>query len=821
MLTLRQVERHLDGAADILRFNASAAEMRSCLVGTLLLKHCSDEHDALLGRPAGAARPPFTVPPAASWRHLESKPRDAGTARMLDEALRALEAANPALDGAAAAFRFTRAAGPAASWDATLGRLIGHFSRVRLASGDFEFPDLPGAAYEYLLTELTGSGGKTLGEFYTPRGVAVLMTRLAGPRPGASVYDPCCGSGGLLACAADEAAADWGGVLQVHGQDLNPASVAIAKVNMMLRGAPADLRAGDTLASPAHLAPDGSLARFDRVLANPPFSSSYRRGDLTRLDRFTFGWPPETGKKADLLFAQHVLAVLQPGGLGAVVMPHGVLFRGGREQDIRREIIAADRLAAVIGLPANLFYGTAIPACVLILRGPAPRPRARQGQVLFVNAEREYTPGRVQDRLDDSHIAKIELAWREFRDVPGFARVVTAAELKDAGWNLNIRRYVDPSPPPEPQDLGAHLHGGVPDAEIAGHRDRFAAYGIDVTALFSPAARRPGYRDFPGGGWEAAASQIPALAARRQEELGEAFSTWWEHCSRQLTGLAGTGMLAGARRSLTGSFTAALEPQGTVSRHGLAGVIAGWLEEFRYDLRVLANHGFSGVAGSWLAAALDPGPGRTAGETRLAQLLAPDLLGEAEAARSRRDGLAAQVAAATAAPEGTGDDEDPGDVPDGFPVPAGRVRELRADLAAARKTVKESEGELPTRLQARAAALDAAGQQEMVLSALRAGLAARLDAEFAAGVRGLSERYRTWAGKYAVSLREIEKQRGEAEARVMEHLAALGYAAPPAGRREPPPAGDPDPARPARVRPPRPAARPAVAAEGDRRGPAR
>lgn len=611
------------------------------------------------------------------------------------------------------------------------------------------------------------------------------MARLIAPQPGMSVYDPCCGSGGLLACALEDAAAGRT-ALTVHGQELNPATLAIAKVNMALRGCTADLRAGDTLADPAHPGPGGGLARFDRVLANPPFSAGYRREDLRHAERFAFGWAPEKGK-ADLMFAQHVLAVLEPDGAGAVVMPHGALFRGGREKDIRRAIIAADRLEAVIGLPPNLFHGTAIPACVLILRGAAPRPPSRQGRVLFISAEREYTAGRARNRMDDRHIAKAVLAYREFRDVPGLARVVTAAELEEAGWNLNIRRYCDPSPPEEPQDIRAHLHGGVPDGEIAAYRDRFAAYGIDVSALFSPAARMPGYRDFPDGGWQAAADQIPAMAARRKAELGEAFSAWWAGCARQVTGLAGSGRLTETRRELADSFTAALEPLGMTGRHALAGVVEGWLGEFQYDFQVLARHGFGGLAASWLAEALEQGPAQAdenSRGSRLASFLAPDLLGELGNARGHRDELAGQAAAAAVPPQDPQDGEE--HAGDSLASPA-RLRDLRSALAAARTAVKELERDLPGRLQARAGDLSAAGREAMILSALRAGLAERLDAEFTAGTRELQDRYRTWAGKYAVSQDDLERQYNDARDRVAGYLQDLGYNDPLPERQEPHP----------------------------------
>jgi type I restriction enzyme M protein len=211
--------------------------------------------------------------------------------------------------------------------------------------------------------------------------------------------------------------------------------------------------------------------RFDRVITNPPFSQNYSREGMTFPGRFRYGFAPETGKKGDLMFVQHMLAVLRPGGMVATVMPHGVLFRGGVEKEIRKGLVEDDLLEAVIGLPPNLFYGTGIPACILVLRAKGAKSAERQRKVLFINADAEYYAGRAQNYLRPEHIEKIVSAFDDFADVPGYAAVVSHADLVANDWNLNIRRYADNAPPPEPQDVRAHLLGGVPKAEVAARQD--------------------------------------------------------------------------------------------------------------------------------------------------------------------------------------------------------------------------------------------------------------------------------------------------------------------------------------------------------------
>ena len=390
------------------------------IFGMLFLKRCSDvfeaEHDRIVGRKVEQGMiqdeaevrygenpdyyDGFFVPERARWRYPQSRLGDATEpyGGVLDKALGALSEHNESLEHVLDHISFMRAQGTKriVSDDACKD-LVRHFSRHKLRNEDFQFSDLLGAAYEFLINMFAESAGKKGGDFYTPRDVIRLMVRILKPRPGLSVYDPTCGSGGMLIISREFVEQSGGDPtnLRLCGQVNDASAWSICKLNMLLHGVPgADIQLADTLLHPMHR-DGGELERFDRVIANPPFSQNYTRSNMEFPECFRWGWCPTSGKKGDLMFAQHMLAVCKPGGMVATVMPHGVLFRGGAEKEIRRKWLEQDLVEAVIGLPPNLFYGAGIPACILVLRPNLSgqslnphKPAERRGQVLFVNADR-------------------------------------------------------------------------------------------------------------------------------------------------------------------------------------------------------------------------------------------------------------------------------------------------------------------------------------------------------------------------------------------------------------------------------------------------
>lgn len=447
-ITQQELESYLWGAAVLLRGLIDAGDYKQFIFPLLFFKRVSDvwdeEYQAALAESGGdlsyakfAENHRFQIPEGAHWNDVRQAAKNVGA--VIQKAMRAIESANPdLLDGIFGDAPWTnRERLP----DETLKNLVEHFSTQTLSVVNVPEDEL-GNAYEYLIKKFADDSGHTAAEFYTNRTVVHLMTQLLSPQAGESIYDPTCGTGGMLISALDEVKRSGGEyrTLRLYGQERNLITSSIARMNLFLHGVEdfAIIR-GDTLADPKHIEGD-RLRQFDVILANPPYSiKQWDRGafEQDKWGRNFLGTPPQG--RADYAFQQHILGSLTPKGRCAVLWPHGVLFRN-EEQSMRAKMVEKDWVEAVIGLGPNLFYNSPMESCIVVCN--RNKSKARKGKVLFIDALTEVTRERAQSFLKPEHQRRIIDAFKAFADVPGFAKVVPVGEIIAAAANLSIPMHV-------------------------------------------------------------------------------------------------------------------------------------------------------------------------------------------------------------------------------------------------------------------------------------------------------------------------------------------------------------------------------------------
>lgn len=469
-LTLQQLESKLWECADVLRGELSATQYMDYIFGMLFLKRMNDEFSAereirfkefkeqgmveeeieeLLNDPS--IYETFYIPQQARWDKLKNLNLNIGPE--LDKAFKAIEdePKNSELIGVLTTVNYNdKERVP----DKKLSQLLLIFDSMNFSNEYLESEDILGDAYQYLIKQFADEGGKKGGEFYTPTEVVKIMVNLLKPEEGDRIYDPTCGSGGMLIQSIQYIKEHGGNYKNVslYGQEINLSTWAICKMNMLLHGAKgADIQKGDTIREPKHTE-GGVLKTYDKVLANPPFSLKnwgLEEASADEFHRFSYGLPPKS--YGDLAFVSHMVASLNQKGKMASVVPHGVLFRGGAEQTIRTGFLKDDLIEAVIGLPQNIFYGTGIPAAIIVIN--ENKAEERRNKVIFIDSSNDFVKDGNKNKLRDEDIEKIVKAFDEYKDVEKYASVVKLKTIEENDCNLNISRYVDTTEEEEEVDI--------------------------------------------------------------------------------------------------------------------------------------------------------------------------------------------------------------------------------------------------------------------------------------------------------------------------------------------------------------------------------
>jgi type I restriction enzyme M protein len=799
-------------SCDELRGGMDASQYKDYVLVLLFVKYVSDKY-------AGQAFAPITIPEGASFADMVALKGKSDIGDQINKkVLQPLMAANKLSE--LADFNDATKLGSGKEMVDRLSNLVGIFENPDLnfsknrADGD----DILGDAYEYLMRHFATESGKSKGQFYTPAEVSRIMAQILGianakTSADTTVYDPTCGSGSLLLKVGDAAKSK----VTLYGQEKDSATSALARMNMILHDNPTALvRQGNTLSTPLFTDTAGKLKTFDYVVANPPFSDKRWSTGINTAedphDRFVFGVPPD--KQGDYAYLLHILRSLKSTGKGACILPHGVLFRGGAEGAIRKNLVGRGYIKSIIGLPANLFYGTGIPACIIVI--DKEHAATRKG-IFMVDAAKGFAKDGPKNRLREQDIHRIVDTFTRELDVPGYSRMVPVAEISDAknDFNLNLPRYIDSSEPEDLQDIDGHLRGGIPNRDVDA-LDRYWQVIPGVRSALFKKGDRAGYCQL-----RVTPQEIKSTIFGHEEFTAfntaatKLFTKWKKANAPQLTGFAEGGHPKQLIESLAEDLLASFEKAPLLDPYDIyQHLMDYWAESMQDDCYLVAADGWQKAAASRLILEdknkkTKTKPDLVVGKKKYqTELIPPSLVIARYFAKAQAEIEALEAEAATLqqqleelAEEHSGEDgllEDAKNDKDKLTKAsvAARLKDIKTDRDAAdeRKILEsylavcEQEADANAKLKAAQDALTEKvaakyGQlSEADIKALvvddkwLATLAAAVQGELDRVSQTLTGRVRQLAERYAMPLPQLTDEVAMLAARVDVHLRKMGFA---------------------------------------------